>query len=143
MAYAKKHPKQIASLTLMSSHPGLKTEEEKQKRLIADQAWAQLLLKVPIDEFLSRWYDQSIFKTFKPDLAMRKKQNISGLAAALMHYSLAKQPRYEMDAVLVGEKDEKFRSLYKQPILIPNAGHMVHLENPKAVAEITRQRIGL
>lgn len=143
MAYAAKHPEQIASLTLMSSHPGLKSEEEKQKRLASDQEWAKLLLELPIDEFLLRWYNQPIFKTFKPDLAMRKKQNVSGLASALIHYSLAKQPHYEIDHVLIGEKDEKFLALYKNPVIIPNAGHMVHLENPQAVAEIIRKRADL
>lgn len=138
LAYAAKHPEQIASLTLMSVHPGLKTEEEKQARLASDQEWAQLLFQLPIDEFLLKWYDHPLFKPFKPDLSMRKQQNIPHLAAALVYYSLAKQPRYEIDGVLIGERDVKFRALYKQPILIPNAGHMVHLENPKAIAQIIK-----
>ncbi len=143
MSYALKHPEQIASLTIMSAHPGLKTEDEKQKRLQTDTEWAKLLLELPIDEFLLHWYDQSIFKNFKPDFTMRNKQNVPGLAAALIHYSLAKQPRYEIDHVIVGDRDEKFRALYKNPILVPDAGHIVHLENPKAVAEIIRTRISL
>ena len=134
MAYAKKHPEQIASLTVLSAHPGLKNEEERKLRWESDQGWAKLLLKLPIDDFLLQWYDQSIFKPFRPDLSMRREQNIPGLAAALLHYSLAKQPVYEMDGPLVGERDMKFRALYKNPILVPNAGHMVHLENPEFVA---------
>lgn len=135
--------KNAESVTLLSVHPGLKTEKEKKERLENDQAWAKLLLELPIDEFLLRWYDQSIFKPFRPDFSMRRKQNVSGLAAALLHYSLSKQPRYEIDGVIVGERDTKFRALYSDPILIPNAGHMVHLENPKAVAEIIQTRISL
>lgn len=143
MGYAAKHPEQIASLTIMSAHPGLKTQEEKQKRLQTDTEWAKLLLELPIDEFLLRWYDQSIFKNFRPDFTMRNKQNISALAAALIHYSLANQSRYEIDHVIVGERDDKFRELYKNPILIPNAGHIVHLENPQKVAKIIRTRTSL
>ena len=135
--------KKAATLTLLSVHPGLKTEEEKQNRIESDRAWAQLLLELPIDEFLTRWSDQPIFKPYRPDFTMRRKQNIHGLSASLMHFSLGKQPRYEIEGVLIGERDEKFRALYKNPILIPNAGHMVHLENPKAVAAIIRTRIGL
>jgi 2-succinyl-6-hydroxy-2,4-cyclohexadiene-1-carboxylate synthase len=133
----------VASLTLISTHPGLMTEEEKQKRLQSDAEWSKLLFELPIDEFLSRWYHQSLFKSFKPDLSMRRKQNIPALSAAMMHYSLAKQTRHEIDGVLVGERDEKFRALFKNPLLIPNAGHAVHLENPKAVAEILKTRITL
>lgn len=139
MSYAFKHPEQIESITLMSAHPGLKSEEEKKERLKKDQEWANLLFELPIDEFLIRWYNQPLFKPFKPDLTMRKQQNIPHLAAALMHYSLGKQMRFEIDGVLVGERDEKFRALYKNPILIPNACHMVHLENPEAVAQIIQK----
>ncbi len=129
------------SLTLLSVHPGLKTEEEKAKRLKSDEAWANLLLQLPIDEFLNRWYDQSIFKPFRPDFSMRKEHNIQNLAKVLLHYSLAKQERFEIDGVVVGERDEKFRALYSNPILVPNAGHMVHLENPKAIADIIKRKI--
>jgi len=141
LSYAKKHPEKIASLTLLSTHPGLKSAEEKKQRLQSDAAWADLLLKLPIDEFLLRWYDQSIFKPFVPDLSLRKKQDKVELAKALMHYSLAKQPYYDIDGILVGEKDVKFRSLYKNPIIIPKASHMIHLENPACVANIIRERI--
>ena len=134
MAYANKHPERIASLTVISAHPGLNSDEEKRLRWESDRIWADLLFKLPIDDFLVQWYDQPIFKPFRPNLSMRRKQNIPGLAAALLHYSLAKQPVYEIEGVLVGERDLKFRALYKNPILIPNAGHMVHLENPQAVA---------
>lgn len=138
---ALRHP--ALTHTLLSVHPGLKTEEEKLARLKSDLNWADLLLQLPIDEFLDRWYDQSIFKPYKPDLKARRIQNIEGLAKALMHYSLAKQERFEIDGVLVGERDTKFRALYQNPIVIPDAGHMIHLENPKAVAEIIRKRVGL
>ncbi|MBU6383352.1 MAG: alpha/beta fold hydrolase [Verrucomicrobia bacterium] len=129
------------SLTLLSTHPGLNTLEEKQARWQSDLEWARLLLELPIDEFLKRWYDQSIFKPYQPDFATRRNQNVEGVARALMHYSLAKQERLELDGVLVGERDEKFRALYQRSIVIPHAGHMIHLENPKAVAEIIRTRV--
>lgn len=135
--------KKALSLTLLSVHPGLKTEEEKKIRLESDAKWAKLLLTVPIDEFLSAWYDQPIFKPFKPDFSLRREQNVQGLASCLMHFSLAKQKLFEIDNVLVGERDVKFRALYKNPVVIPDSGHMIHFENPKAVAEIIKQRVGL
>jgi pimeloyl-ACP methyl ester carboxylesterase len=57
-----------------------------------------------------------------------------------MHYSLGRQKHYEIDHVLVGEWDEKFRAFYKHPIVIPAAGHAIHLENPQAVAQILEKR---
>lgn len=131
------------TLTLLSTHPGLKTDEEKKARLAADQKWADLLLNIPIDEFLKRWYDQAIFKSFKPDLEARKKQDLKSLARAVMCFSLAHQKRVNLDAVLVGEYDLKFQALFQNPIIIPNASHQVHLENPKAVAEIIKEKIGI
>ncbi len=143
MRYAAEHPERIESLILISAHPGLTSEDEKKERLLSDAKWAKLLFDLPIDEFLHRWYDQPLFHPFKPDFTMRRMQNKEALAAALMHYSLGKQPRHSTNKalVLVGERDSKFRSLYSNPIVIPNAGHMVHLENPKAVAEEIKKRI--
>lgn len=133
-SYAKQYPEQIASLTLMSAHPGLKSEEEREARRKNEERWIQLLFELPIDDFLLQWYDQPTFKLFRPDLSMRKQQSILGLAAAMCHYSLTKQPYCEMKNVLVGERDMKFRALHKKGIVVPHAGHMVHLENPSFVA---------
>jgi 2-succinyl-6-hydroxy-2,4-cyclohexadiene-1-carboxylate synthase len=141
LSYAKEYPHKIASLTLLSAHPGLQTEKERKERWESDQRWAKLLLELPIDEFLKQWYDQSIFKPFRPDLTNRRKQNVQALAASLLHYSLAKQPRYEVTECLVGERDEKFKALFPDPILIKGAGHMVHLENPKQVAAEIMKRV--
>jgi 2-succinyl-6-hydroxy-2,4-cyclohexadiene-1-carboxylate synthase len=146
MEYAAKHPERVSSLILISAHPGLLSEDEKQKRLANDAEWAKLLLELPIDEFLSRWYDQPLFHPFKPDLSamsIRKRQNPESLAKALVQFSLGKQPRYDTkDAlVLVGESDEKFRKLHPHANIIAGAGHMAHLENPRAVAEAIKKRM--
>lgn len=131
----------IASLTLLSVHPGLKTDKEKEERWQSDLAWAKLLLELPIDDFLKHWYHQSLFMLFKPNMTKRREQNVEYLAKALLAYSLAKQPLYDIDRVAVGEKDIKFRALYQNPIIIPNSTHAVHLENPKAVAQLIEQRV--
>lgn len=141
VAYARRHPAQIASLTLLSTHPGLKTAKEKQSRFEIDSQWEQLLHQLSIDDFLSRWYDQPIFKPYCPDLKMRREQNIPNLARALMHYSLSKQEFTDLDGVLVGENDLKFRALFRNPIVVPNAGHMVHLENPQFIAQMLERNV--
>ncbi len=143
MMYAAKHREQVASLILMSTHPGLQTEQERESRRKNDAEWAKLIFELPIDEFLFRWYNQPLFHGFKPDLEMRKKQNVEALAKSLIHYSLAGQPRFESEGILVGEWDEKFKNVCKNPVVIPRAGHAVHLENPLAVANTIIQRIRL
>lgn len=140
MHYAKKHPEKIASLTLLSAHPGLKTEEEKKKRFEKDLYWASLLQTRPIDDFLQHWYAQPLFRTFHPNLAQRRNQNIEALTQTLLHYSLGKQIDFlpflpSSTQVLIGQWDLNYHSLYPRYHLIEKAGHAVHLENPKSVAE--------
>lgn len=144
MQYAKDFPEKIATLTILSAHCGLKNKQEKQKRLSTDLGWAEKITR-SFDDFLKEWYDQPIFAGFRPDLFMRRKQNASELARCLIHYSLGKQPciKPRNGLFVVGEKDAKYRSLYPNAFVIPNAGHMVHLENPSAVAEIIKRRIHL
>ena len=188
------------TLTLLSTHPGLKDAEERDARRESDAVWAKKLLHLPIDEFLKQWYDQPIFKPFinrdgkkvticaseatpdqseagrvsgvnsktidpraridmakpqqadchfftapvnGPRISMRREQNVVSLAKALLHFSLAHQPRFEIDHVIVGERDLKFKTLFLNPIVVPGAGHMVHLENPKAIAKIIEERVKL
>ncbi len=131
------------TLTLLSTHPGLTSAEERDARRESDEVWAKKLLHLPIDEFLKQWYDQPIFKPFRPRISMRREQNVVSLAKALLHFSLAHQPRFEIDHVVVGARDLKFKTLFLNPIVVPNAGHMVHLENPKAIAKIIEERVTL
>lgn len=141
LMYAMRHPERIERLLIASSHPGLASEEAKSQRLESDKEWAKRLVEWPIDDFLKCWYDQPLFTTFKPNFSMRRQQNPYALASALIHYSLGKQPLLQVDQALhiVGEKDAKFRALHPNAILIPEAGHVVHLENPSAFARIIEQ----
>ena len=143
LQYALRYPDRIDRLFLISTHPGLTSEEEKKQRLASDQTWADLLLHLPIDEFLIRWYDQPLFHGFKPDFSKRREQNRSELALAMMHYSLGKQPFCDASGAIhvVGEEDAKFRALHPTALVIPNTGHAIHLENPKALAQIIMERI--
>lgn len=136
--FAQKHPERVLSLTLLSTHPGLITKEEKRERLKSDETWAELLCKEPMEKFLEKWYAQPLFASWKPDFERRKKHSPKELAKTLLHYSLSKQKRIEMKGVLVGEWDTKFRALHPDGILIEKAGHQVHLENPQAVANVIR-----
>jgi 2-succinyl-6-hydroxy-2,4-cyclohexadiene-1-carboxylate synthase len=143
MQYALQHPEKIENLIIASAHPGLGLREERAKRLKSDAVWAKLLLELPIDEFLRRWYDQPLFKTYRPDFSMRRKQNITDLTRALMHYSLGSQPVLNVEKAIhiVGEKDTKFRALHPEAIVVLDSGHVIHLEKPENFAEILKRNL--
>lgn len=142
MQFAAANPEKIASLTILSAHCGMIDEQEKEKRLEQDLVWAQKITH-SFDDFLREWYDQSIFAGFRPDLTERKKHDPKSLAQALIAYSLGKQPVFNPKnaCIVVGEKDRKYRELYPDAIVVPNAGHMVHYEQPALVAEIIKDRL--
>ncbi|MDE3046578.1 MAG: alpha/beta fold hydrolase [Verrucomicrobiota bacterium] len=137
LQFREAYPERVTSLTLLSTHLGLFTEEERTARLQRDQEIAQEILQKPFDEFLRHWYDQSLFRTLvmKMDIRrLRREQNREGLAQALLAFSLGRQQRYAPNACcLIGEHDEAYRRHYCNVphILIPNAGHAIHLENSK------------
>ncbi len=143
LQYAKSFPHKIASLTLASSHFGLRTTKEKKQRLLQDQIWAQKLASLPLEDFLTIWYKQTIFHHFKPDFTKRLEHDPQELSKALVHFSLAKQPliKPKKALILVGEKDMKYREIHPQATIIPNAAHMVHLENPSAFAQFLQLHI--
>jgi 2-succinyl-6-hydroxy-2,4-cyclohexadiene-1-carboxylate synthase len=143
MQYAARSPEKIASLFLISAHRGLSSLEAKKEKLASDIRWAKRLLQLPIDEFLKQWYDQPLFRTFKPDFSVRRIQNKRALAASLIHYSLGKQELLHPtnSFSVVGEFDEKFRALYPDAAIIEGASHAVHLENPKDVARILHDQL--
>lgn len=146
LQYALKYPERIESLTLISTHPGLKTPLEKEERLKYDALWAEKMVKLPMKEFLKSWYLQPIFDGFMPDLTTRETNNPLSLKETLLFYSLGKQDYFPIEnnaSIFLGEKDLKFRNLYSRATIIPNAAHAVHLENPKELARRIDEQISL
>ncbi len=141
LRYAAQHPRNVKKLVLISTHPGLRSPEEKKERRNSDALWARLLCENPIDEFLQRWYDQPIFNGFKPDFSMRRDHDPLCLAQSLLHYGLGKQPFLSNPKAvhIVGEKDAKFRAIHPDALIVPNAAHAVHLENPAYLATLLRE----
>ena len=145
MQYADRFPERIDTLTIASAHFGYADPKEKKARYAIDLAWAKQFLENPIDEALRSWYDQPLFQTYPVNMEKRRQQNKEGIAMAFTHYSVAKQDVLQpRDALyLVGESDRKYRELYKcvPHEVILNAGHAIHLENPKAMASAIRRKI--
>jgi 2-succinyl-6-hydroxy-2,4-cyclohexadiene-1-carboxylate synthase len=137
---------------LISTHPGLKTPEEKGYRLLQDQYWIQKLRQGHLESFLQDWYAQPLFEFlrnhpgFPKILSRRLQQDPFVLAQMLEQESLAHQEFTLSEGVFLhGALDQKYAQLYRDlqisSIEISSAGHAAHLENPKGCADAIRQAI--
>jgi 2-succinyl-6-hydroxy-2,4-cyclohexadiene-1-carboxylate synthase len=140
--------KEIAkALVVLSGHPGLKEQKQKEDRLKSDEIWSAKLLTLPLEAFFAEWYAQPLFHPslgnpdFLQKIAQRRiKQNPENLSYALLQMSLAHQS-YTDDfscptLFLHGENDLKYRDLYRalpkttSVHQIDGCGHAVHIESP-------------
>lgn len=147
----EKMPRLFDRQCIFSSHLGLDHPQEKKQRLEQDQKWIQLLHKTAFPKFVDKWYEQEIFHSLRnhPGLLesvkqRRKAQNPAYLALILEEWSLAKMEKIEIPSntfFFYGTEDLKYAALYSTiaslyPVIpIPDAGHMIHLENPKMCAD--------
>ncbi|NGX39758.1 MAG: 2-succinyl-6-hydroxy-2,4-cyclohexadiene-1-carboxylate synthase [Chlamydiae bacterium] len=141
-------PKRFGKVMALSTHPGLHSIEEREKRWKKDLEWATLLENIPFDEWLRLWYNQPLFASLKKDphfpamLERRKKQNPEALVQFLLAFSLSKKSPPELfpDTVFIsGALDLHYAKLYRKLTSskeIPDAGHALHIEKPKECAEL-------
>jgi 2-succinyl-6-hydroxy-2,4-cyclohexadiene-1-carboxylate synthase len=148
----------IARLTLIGASPGLRSAGERAARRAADAGLAEQIEAEGVEPFARRWAAQPLFAGQPPEVAEaahaeRMRNTPAGLAASLrgagtgtMEPLWDELPRLRIPvALIVGERDEKFRALAEQMAqLIPDAtlhvvagaGHAVQLEQPEAVAAL-------
>jgi 2-succinyl-6-hydroxy-2,4-cyclohexadiene-1-carboxylate synthase len=139
------------ALVLISAHPGLGAEEEKEHRLHSDYLWSQKLLTLPLEEFLKEWYAQPIFHTLPKDFAtLRLQQDAKALSLVLLQMSLGKQAlcdEFPCPALfLYGEQDKKYQELYHRTLPrgaavhpVVGCSHAAHLENTSECARVIRE----
>ncbi|RTR38137.1 2-succinyl-6-hydroxy-2,4-cyclohexadiene-1-carboxylate synthase [Shewanella canadensis] len=148
---AQAYPDNLLSLSLESSHPGLQSIAERQVRARSDHTWSEKLSSVPIESFLSLWYQQGVFAELtesKRQALIRKRShnNSEALLTVFEPTSLAKQEDlWQLPNQLqlpchyfVGKDDSKFSALASrwanqtniQVHTITDAGHNVHLAAP-------------
>ena len=155
LSMAVLYPERIKSLVLESASPGLKTLEERDKRIQQDELLAKRINEKGIKEFVDYWEQIPLFLSQKnlPELShkairiQRLANNPLGLANSLKGMGTGKQPswwkslhRLEIPVLLLcGEQDEKFCQIaLEMQDLIPNAklvtfkgvGHAIHVEDP-------------
>ncbi|MGE9268169.1 MAG: alpha/beta fold hydrolase [Verrucomicrobiales bacterium] len=133
---------------LVSTHPGLKREEERLARCENDRVWAERARSLPWPEFLAKWNGQSVLAgdrelVWGDRLSLENQRQ--AVARSFEDWSLGCQGDFRPFlrscqtplSWLVGKKDEKFSGLAQelQSItqvidyqLIENSGHRIPWE---------------
>lgn len=147
-------PALFPKVVIESASPGLQTASEQQARLQQDCELADRLMQ-DFPQFLTKWYDQPLFASLKQHsqfshtLQQRRQNDPIELARALRGMSTGGQPNLWLQLpqhrhpmlLIVGEHDRKFVALNQamaaltpaaQLEIIPESGHVVHLEQPIA-----------
>jgi 2-succinyl-6-hydroxy-2,4-cyclohexadiene-1-carboxylate synthase len=148
----------VGHLVLIGASPGIADPAERAARQAADEALAAEVEQDSIATFAEHWAQIPVLAGLPADLAAEANQDRlhndpAGLAAALRGLGTGALPslwdrlgELEQTVTLIaGERDAKFSALAQEmAVLIPNsrvvvvpgAGHQVHLERPDAVAEL-------
>jgi 2-succinyl-6-hydroxy-2,4-cyclohexadiene-1-carboxylate synthase len=167
MAAAK--PSRFSGLILESTSPGLKNERERLQRIESDERLAERIISIGVEAFVREWENIPLFQTQKalPDEVLGRQRQIRlnqraiGLANSLRGLGTGAQPPvWEYlsricvpTLILTGEHDEKFCAIAREMhgklpkarhVMIPGAGHTVHLEQPNAyLDEVERFLYGI
>lgn len=141
-------PTKFAAVIVISAHPGLATESDRQARLQTDANWSSLALNLPWPEFLRRWDAQEVLGPNQKDRMHLEKWRLA-IAEGFMKWSLGRQAdlRPALKSLrcplvwITGANDAKFTNLAStagcgQHFPIAEAGHRVHLDQPAKVSTI-------
>lgn len=149
-----KQPQLWDAAVFLSAHPGLHTNHFRAARLTLDQAWAAHFRSEPWPEVIAAWNDQEVFRssTFQCRVECDLESWREQIALGFDVWSLGRQddlrpllPSVACPVLWVtGAHDKKFTALAAEScallprarhVIIPNAGHRVHFDQPAAVEE--------
>jgi len=149
-------PDRVRALVLIGATAGIDDPDERAVRRTADEQLAARIEQIGVEAFLGEWLRNPLFAGLSAeaaDLDDRLRNTGAGLAASLRSTGTGtQQPLWDrLDEiavpvlVLAGEHDAKFRALGERLVagipsatfvVVPDAGHTVHLEQPAATADI-------
>lgn len=161
LSFAATYPEMVNALILESSSPGLKTESERETRILNDKNLASKILEDGITAFVDYWENIPLFVSQKrlPEevrQAVREQRlnnNPVGLANSLLGMGTGQQPSLWEELqelnfpilLLCGEEDKKFCKIAEEmDKLLPNSkimfaekgGHAFHVEQPRFFGKI-------
>jgi len=148
-------PERVGALVLESSSPGIADAAERHARAAADEALADSIMREGLAAFAERWERLPLFASqdVLPDdtrarlHAQRLQNDPGGLANSLRGMGTGNQESLwdrlstlDVQTLLIaGALDAKYCALAHQmavalpnarTVIVPNAGHAVHLEQP-------------
>jgi 2-succinyl-6-hydroxy-2,4-cyclohexadiene-1-carboxylate synthase len=154
-------PERVGCLILVSASAGLMEPAERTARILADEALADFIETQGIEAFVDRWERLPLFasQSALPQEVrdrlrrQRLRNNPVGLANSLRGMGAGQQlllwdklPSIGVPTLLVvGEQDEKYCTIARamaqlipgaRTVVVANAGHAVHLEQPSKFEEI-------
>ncbi len=164
LSFAITYPSYVRKLVLESASPGLETNGERQKRQQADEKLADRIQKEGLQAFVQFWTNIPLFQS-QQTLPEKKQEAIyeqrmdnfaMGLANSLRGIGTGVQPSYwehliqmEFPVLLAaGEWDEKFVMIAQEMnkriekshfIKISEAGHAIHVEQPRKFGKIVSE----
>lgn len=158
--FAVAHPERVTALLLESASPGIAEPDERAARRAKDELLADRILREGVAAFVAEWEAQPLFRSQQRlPAAVREAQRAQrlgntalGLANSLRGMGAGAQeplwgalPGLTMPVLLLaGADDEKYVSLGRamaerlpaaELAVLPEAGHTVHLERPRAFRE--------
>lgn len=144
-------PNSWSGAVVISAHPGLKSNEERESRLVSDRQWASRAREMAWSDFLKLWNEQVILKSgtgslFQSELNTSKES----VACAFECWSLGQQedlrPALEQCQTpvlwITGGRDEKFTLLTGavtasndnfEHVVISDAGHRLLFEKGESL----------
>lgn len=165
LSYAVRFPARVKKLVLESASPGLLTAEERQLRQSADEALAEKILQNGLQAFVAMWENIPLFSSQKqlPEEVQQEVReerllqspiglanSLKGMGTGVQSAVWNKLDHLQMPVLLVtGSMDEKFCLIaeemvqqlpYGKHIVVNQAGHAIHVENPVQFATIVKEQ---
>lgn len=151
---ALSHPAAVERLVLIGATAGIDDPDERSARRRADERLATHIEAVGVETFIDEWLTNPLFAGLDDATSQRSdrlRNSVAGLAGSLRSTGTGTQtPLWDRLGeitcpvlVLVGEHDAKFTELGRrlvagladaELVVVPGAGHSVHLERPAATA---------
>jgi len=151
-------PERVERLIMIGASPGIADPAGRDERERDDARLADEIERSSIEEFAERWAATPLLAGVPGEVlaraqADRRRSTPAGLARALRGLGTARLPslwhrlgELTMPVILVvGERDEKFRATAArmaermpaaEVVVMPDAGHAVHLEAPARIAQV-------
>ena len=158
LGFAFRFPDAVASLTLLGASPGIADPAQRQERSVLDRDLARYMVQTPDGVFERYWESQPLFGGSTPAGSSGGSRAASrntrrGWARSLGLLGTGSQPSYwhhlphlhRPVQLIAGASDHKFRRIAEAMSqrlpnsrlrTVPNAGHRVHLDNPRATANL-------